>query len=462
MPQGPPPILRKLYHAGGVSRVTTGSVLVTQPPDSQSGEKFRRLGADLRDLLSRSEFHVSQSPREGLLAEIVLGDCQPRTGSPVIRANYANWHYFVGGNIPPGFGDSSAPNPVTSLLVAGLAVSEVFRHRFQSETPWVPTDGCTGDLRPGAAEDCRLPDELDFGGESIAWIGCGSIAFAAVRALSAVRRIGGTFNLVDPSKLNRSNLRKYVGLDGGAHRRGKAEVLSKKLRSQGIAAKQHSVSVNEFGRRAGFEIPLAICSADTSVARRDLQAKLPRLVLNAWTGGSTDSLFAGSSRHPFDGVGECLNCAYWTDVEGSLNLAELAGQTGTDPRSLFRRRREGEEYPRGRSVGSKDEERFLDGYFNACEGVRLNTGCIQRDFSVPFVAAIGGALLASSIIAEGAGDHRNFQLRESRLRFCMAPEFSGVYVEPARARDACICKDRVYRAEFSKKWPVGPALPPGS
>jgi hypothetical protein len=453
MAELPPPILRQLYHAGGDSRATTGSVLLTHADEGHVMEKYGRLDTDLREVLSKSEFHLSHGPRSGLIAELLIGPAVPRTAAPAIRVGYADWRFGVGHASMAGVADSDFPNPVTSLLSAGLAASEVFRIRFGAESAWASSEEeCNGDLRTGEATAPPPPDELDFGGRPVPWIGCGSIAFAAAHALDGVRRIVGGLHLVDPSRVNRSNTRKYLGAGSGERGKEKAAVLAKIFRTRGIGAKPFPMSINEYGREARFDLPVTVCCTDSSIARRDLQAKLPKVVLNGWTGGSGSSLFTGTSRHLFDGETECLNCAYWADVEGSPSLVDLAGRTDTDSRSLFRRRREGGEFPKPRREGPRDEERFLDGYFNACERLRLSTGNVQRDFSVPFVAAIGGALLASAIIAEGADAHAGFRLRGDRLSFSMAPGRSVVQAEPSAARKGCICQDQIYRAVFQEKW----------
>ena len=292
----------------------------------------------------------------------------------------------------------------------------------------------------------------------MAWIGCGSIGFAAVHALDGIHRLTGPLHLVDPSGINRSNLRKYIGLSGGERGKGKADVLARLLHTRGINAKSYTRSINDYGHEVRFDIPMAICSTDTSIARRDLQAKLPRVVLNAWTGGSDDALFAGASRHLFDGIGECLNCAYWNDVEGALNLVDVAMPIGTDSRSLYRRRREGREFPPQTKHVPDRDQRFLDGFFNACDKLPVKPGSVQRDFSIPFIAAIAGALLASSIAAEGCPEGADQRLNGTRLRFAMAHSFSSVYSEPAAARAGCICRDPTYQAVFHQKWAIG-AIP---
>lgn len=373
------------------------------------------------------------------------------SGAPKIHVSYSGWRFRVSrdATIPS---QTLEVNPVTSLLVAGIATSEVFRQRFANELPWQPSPGCDGELRPTGATEGPFPEELDFEDKRISWIGCGSIAFAAVHALQGISRISGSFHTVDPAALNRSNVRKYIGLSGGQRGLKKAEILARLLRRRGAHVRSYQSSVNEYGAKVDFELPLAICSMDSSIARRDLQAKLPKVVLNAWTGGSEDSLFSGCGRYTFDGVGECLNCAYWMDVEGVPNLVDLAMARGTDSRSLFRRRREGLEFSNAPRGAPQAQARFLDGYFNACENLPIRPGTIRRDFSIPFIAAIGGALLASSVVAEGSTGDPAFRLDHVRLRYIMSPSGSALYTEPAAARSGCICQEPDYRAAFEEKW----------
>jgi hypothetical protein len=351
------------------------------------------------------------------------------------------------------------PNPILSLFLAAVATSEVFRERFHEDTVFQPTSGLDGNLLVGESDEPGISGDLDFGGQTIAWVGCGSVSSAALYALDFVRNVRGKFHMVDPSKLNRSNCAKYLGIPEGSVGKSKADVLCRVIRRRGLRADPYSMSLNEYCRRVTWTIPLAICAADSSVVRRDLQAKLPRTILNGWTRGGQESLVAGVSRHPFDGVAECLNCAYWEDVEGRINLAEVAGRIGTDSRSLFRRLREGAPFPHHGTSGPARDTRFLDEYFNACDGARIGRGSIRREFSIPFISAAAGALLALAIYMEGKSPTGAGFLRSMRVQYSMAPGFSAIVREPSRARESCICRDPVYSAVYRKRWTPGPGAP---
>jgi hypothetical protein len=452
-------LLRRLYNVPSNSGVTTGSVLITRDLGARGSAKLDRLDGDLREVVSQSGFHVSRNPNPGLIAEIVLGAARPRSAAQVITADYEGWAFRVARTPLEDCSDVSPPNPITSLLVAGIVTSEIFRSRFERETVWRPTAGCAGVLCAGSGAAALPPSMLDFQGDPIAFLGCGSISFAAVHALDSVKKVDGTFVFVDPGSLSASNRRKYLSLRGIGGRGGKADALRRVLSTRGLRAEARRCSVNEYGRDVAFRIPLAVTSVDSSIARRDVQAKLPRTVLNAWTGGAEDSLFAGASRHSFDGTEECLNCAYWSDTEGEVaNLVELALRLGTSSQSLFRKRREGEPFPEARGAKSSPEGRFLDGYVNACENLTVAQGSVRREFSIPFVAAIGGALLAFALVAEGSPDLAAFRSYRLRRNFSMASSFSAYFEEPAASRRGCLCQDDNYRAVYAEKWGGSPAM----
>lgn len=444
-------ILRKLYHSEGKPKIPQGNVIIIPKADGSNVPKIARLYEDVTSLLQRSGFRITKSEGTVNSLEIVLGKTNTSAGREQLYANYSGWKVHVSTAPPDDEEDNPAVNPVTSLLVAGLVVSEAFRRKLGDKTPFKPSDGWVGTL-PMTSGLPDLPASLDFKDQRVAWVGCGSISFAALRALDGVRQVKGKVDLIDPSNINLSNCKKYICLSKVDRGKGKAHTVAQMLRSRGIDARPFPISLNQYGQLVGFKIPLAICAADTSVVRRDLQAKLPKTVLNSWTGSSELSLFTGVSRHSFDGVEECLNCAYWEDVEGKANLVDVAMSSGSDSMKLFSALREGEPFPHTLGAPTSREVRFLDGYANACEVARVQVGSVRREYSVPFVAAIGGALLALSIIIEGSDLQPSNWLHGQRLGFAMGPRFSSVHKEPMAAREECICRDPLYRREYARMW----------
>ena len=432
-------ILSELYHTNGSPRVSTGSVLITSPSSTGAGGKILRLEKDIRELVSRSEFHVSSTPSKHVVAEIVIGETVRRSDKPCIYAGYSQWDFYVGSKPYSDKIMGLEMNPITSLFVAGLVASEVFRIRFNKETVFQPTEKLSGKLVEGEGIMHPYPTSLDFQGKRVSWFGCGSLSYYVVHALDGINEVNGTFHMVDPSLINVSNNRKYVGLTPNERKKSKAKVLSQVLKNKGISTKPFQMSINDYARIVDFEIPLAICAVDSSIARRDLQAKLPETILNGWTGGYNQTLFTGVGRHSFDGEEECLNCAYWTDIEGTPNFVDLSSYLNTNSMYLYDSLREGMPMPRTAKRPYRTEERFLDGYFNACENYSINTGPISRDFSIPFISAIGGSLLALSIVSEGSTKHAPNRLHGQRIRFTMAPKFSSYGWEPTAARKNCIC-----------------------
>jgi hypothetical protein len=136
---------------------------------------------------------------------------------------------------------------------------------------------------------------------------------------------------------------------------------------------------------------------------------------------------------------------------------ELALHLGTNSQSLFRKRREGEPFLEGTGAKLAPEGRFLDGYFNACENPSVVQGSVRREFSIPFVAAIGGALLAFALVAEGSPELAPYRSYCSRRNFTMASSFSAFYEESASSRPSCLCRDDNYRAVYTEK--CGDSMP---
>lgn len=183
-----------------------------------------------------------------------------------------------------------------------------------------------------------------------------------------------------------------------------------------------------------------------------MQAKLPKVVVNAWTGNDPTLMQAGAYRYEMSRGGACLMCQYWDDVEGHPDMAELANKSKIDPLAYAEAIRENEplkwENVPERARGLK----FAEGYRAMCDAFQITTGNLRREFAVPFVSGIGGALLALILVLEGGKISKTDAPLQSQLRFVLSSESSSLFVEPPTRRADCICTDPIYASAYSRKW----------
>jgi len=448
-------ILGELYGGMSETHPEPGRVLITSPPAESSSTALVRLKEDLGEVLVRSGFVVAQyqTRDQELVAEVTLGSAVPLTQAPSVYASYDGWHMSVSDEPSHATYEMRNFNTITSLLTASIAVSEVFRMRFGTELALSQrTKAREGGLFDFVDPTLSFPLSLDFEGKTISWFGCGSLAYAACFALRGIQLGNVRFHMVDSDIMRQKNVRKYLGVHPEDLGRLKAAVLGEKLTRLGAAAEAFKFTLNAYSRKVNFQIPFAIVSTDTSISRRDLQAKLPKVVVNAWTSNDRTMLQAGAYRYEMSRGGACLVCQYREDVEGHPDLAELALRSKIDPLTFAEAIRENEPLP-GKNVPENVAGlRFMEGYRTMCDAFQIPRENLRQEFSVPFVAGIGGALLAFTLVCEGSHLLEDGEPLRNQLRFVLSPDLSYLFTDQAAQRADCICTDQAYVQTYKEKW----------
>lgn len=453
MESKPGNLLEKLYEAQNAP--DCGKVILTAP--STSAPSWDRLAEDLREVLKKSGFTTVESvPTDGnYVAEIVIGSATATTSSTRIYACYDDGWHFSASTLRQSVSDSAPTmNVVLSLLTACIAALIVFRKRFSSDLGLNDiTEVNDGGIFSFLGPTHKIQSILNFHNTKISWFGCGSIAYSACFALREIRMTNCQCDFVDNDRIKPKNAAKYFGISDREVGQSKAEIISMCFASLGTTVAHFKRSLNEYAEQKAYDIELAVISTDTSISRRDLQAKLPKIVLNSWTGVRQSLLQSGVSRHEMDKGAPCLICEYWDDVEGHPDLPSLAGRSETDPVTLYQLFREN--HPTG-DIGKSSgvsETKFIDSYKPMCDAFNVKTGDLQKEFGVPFISAISGALLAFLIIFEGSGIISTSEIpRSNTLRFVSSESTTKFFTDPISRHEDCVCNDSDYIKQYRKKW----------
>jgi hypothetical protein len=448
-------LLGSLYDEISEDHPDPGRVLITAPSAGESSAGLNRLREDLTEVLTKSGFTADQNLNRDqvYVAEAVLGCQSPLTRSPSIYAGYDGWSLSVSDEPNEAVAGLGAFNPISSLLTASIAVSEAFRIRFGNELGLALRAGASqGGIFDLLDSSQVFPKSLDYGGTVLSWFGCGSIAFAACFALRGLDLSRVKFHVIDNDTIKAKNTRKYLGLSPQDLGKAKAVALGEKVVSLGGASEIYKLSLNAYSRKMDFRVPFAIVSTDTSVSRRDMQAKLPKVVVNAWTGNDPKMMQAGAYLYEMSQGGACLTCQYWDDVEGHPDMVELANKSKIDPLAYAEAIRENESLTWGNVPGSAQGLKFAEGYRAMCDALQITTGNLRREFAVPFISGIGGALLALILVLEGSEISKTAEHLHNQLRFALSSESSSLFVDLPTLRPGCICTDPIYTQAYAQKW----------
>ena len=298
-----------------------------------------------------------------------------------------------------------------------------------------------------------IPNPLELGTAPLVLFGCGSIAHAFCWAMNGLRVAAGELTLVDNGVVAEKNARKYMGLASGDVGRPKTDTLSSMLQGSGLTVVRRSLSANGFLRSEANPPALAITCTDTAVSRRDIQSRLPGFALDGWSGNDPLMLQAGVGWRGFGRGGSCLICNHWTSREPHPDREAAAKAYGYTAHELASAIRDNRDLPPREGFGAIERSQFI-GEGNLCDEVPAVDG--RRQYSVPFVAAAAGALLALEVAILGDTRLWSQRRRSPSLRVGIHPSNSSLYSDRLAAKPGCICRDETWVEAYHRLWPNPP------
>ena len=399
---------------------------------------------------------------------LVAGETDPRLDVPTLFMGSYGWT-AIRGNAGP-IGSSSSGNPFGAAAAACMAAAGAFRMIFADSLTGAPPAGIAvldvlnQESRASPAEAALAPG-IDLDG--IHLVGLGAIGRSAAWTLARVPGLQGRLVGIDPEKIERTNLQRYVGSTQADRDKARPKTRSAAKMFEGTSVGFEGRDVT-WGRylhlNPGLRPELVAVALDTAADRIALQASLPAIVLNAWTQPGD----LGVSRHGFLS-GPCLACLYLPDGEVP-SLSDRIADVLKLPEPKIRKMLHS---------GAKADHAFL-------ELVSLSTGveaAALRPFentslfefyakgvcgtafferatrgergatAVPmaFQSALAGVLLAAEIVAEQAQIRRVAMLPVTSID--LMREMGAFLKKPAAKHSSgrCLCQDPVFRAAYRDK-----------
>jgi hypothetical protein len=357
------------------------------------------------------------------------------------------------------------PNPVGPSLAAGLAAAEVFK-RLIADLP----------LRPGlkirragsmvmSAYDYGLaegrnpaiPEAVDVDGLVV--VGLGGIGAAWVAAASSLTALKGQLFLVDRDPLDvTSHNRHLVSRPGDSGPKVK-------LAADALAFHPHVVPVelwfDEFLKEHGDRHELVVVGVDRDVVRREIQASLPKVILNA---GTSDDASLRVTRHDFI-HGACLSCISRDDLVDHPAERQLASQLGLTLEVVLDFAASNAPVPagilRGGNALSEDQISVLadqplpEIQIRVCSELQLLAGTQQPAVSISFLSAIPGYLLLGEVIKERAWpSHRaplNVEVNHAFMSTLGRPHADLLHGRLSK-RDDCDCMRTPFIRSYHRRW----------
>jgi hypothetical protein len=397
---------------------------------------------------------------------VAVGIEAPRAAALTISIGSDGWDATLSTTELMKVGNSL--NPFGAGIAACLGAANLFRVvMLGSEARLDQTLVFSGlHLEPGPTSDNVSCDVIL--NESCVLVGLGAIGNGAAWALG--RCPGkGTIHLVDPQRVELSNLQRYVLTDRSSDGEHKLDVATTYF-SGSLVAESHKSDWAAFVEGNGYSWDRVLVALDSAKDRRAIQSSLPRWIANAWTQPGD----LGVSVHPsFNDNGACLGCLYLPKgrlpnedrviaralglgEEHELAIRQLLYDNAPAPPEMLKLVASNLQVPDDDVLLFSNRtlrELYSEGI---CGGAVLpldRVGMPTHDVHVPLAhqSALAGIGLASRLVADSLGygpthsEATRINLMDSVTQFPTQP----LAKDP---RGICVCQDETYIDAYRTKY----------
>lgn len=433
-------------------------------------ETLRQLALDINPAISVTD------ALDGVTHCLVIGTSRTTLkskGARIIYMGSSNWIVKLSMKTPVGCGVTK--NPFAAGTAACLGVANLFRIVFAKQLPRASFDEDVAFslLTLDRATPKKVPAYKAPVVGRVFLAGAGAIGNGAIWALgrSGAR---GELNIVDPQRLELSNMQRYVMAIMDDVEKFKTTLAAKWLSgAKRVTVSSHSMTWDEFAHSSDWQFERVLVALDSAEARIGIQASLPKWVANAYTLDSG----IGVSRHHFSNNSACLACVYLptgaVPSEDVLIASALGFETAPPhPEIMEIRQRLDRSVPCERAflelIAAKKNiplEKLLP--FENCPlrelyqqgvcggqiiGIEVDGRETRAEVPMAFQSAMAGILLAAELVLDASGARDAMFPAVTRFDLCRAlPEIPSVH----RGKDKdgrCLCQDPDYIAAYHEKY----------
>jgi hypothetical protein len=394
--------------------------------------------------------------------------CKPRsdlTGA-TLSVDASSWMVYFSSENPSGIRGERIYNPLSAAAAACIWASEVFKTVFKGKIPNShPSGNFTLNLLDysvnGIPSTNVFPANVDIGECHL--VGAGAIGHGFLYALSKMPDLKGTLHIVENRDLHSGHLQRYVLTNPSNINGSKIGICQNALAGiGGIEVKTHKMSFNEYAARErhDFKFNLVISAVDSGQTRKEIQAKLPKLIINGWT---REAEF-GVTKHDFISEDACLMCLYLNTEKIDENKM-IGDALGLNSGHVEEMRRKNTPIKRdhifhiAKQLGINQRE--LESYKGqSIEAVYRDLICARapmeihhQNFFVPaaYLSAIAGLFIAVELVKEKSAELKSVMQPTTYIRY-------NTLVDPYLLTQKrlkignCICGDDDYRAAYLEKY----------
>jgi hypothetical protein len=307
-------------------------------------------------------------------------------------------------------------------------------------------------------------EAVDLG--SIILAGAGAVGNAALWALGRHTTLSGKVLVVDPERIELSNLQRYVLAMHNDVGQKKVLIAEKALRGTALSVEQKQTALERLvDSEESPLIPTIVVSVDNVSGRRVAQALLPRMVISGWT--SEQGL--GASWHQLSREAACLACLYHPKGPGLSQTEQAARVLGIPHATVADLWISGKPLTDNHirtaaealGVPPKTLERWqgksLNDFYTdvICGAVPLDLKGVGTLETVPLAhqSALAGILMAAEMIKRADAALTESSQPEPLVSWDnVLQEAPSIWRKPRPREAGCICTDVDYQNAYRTKW----------
>lgn len=429
--------------------------------------------------LHRARIHQERISDPDL--SIVVGPNAPGPRGPALFVGSEGWMSYLSREAVFSRMRQKVTNPISALHSAALAAGEAFKEAYCDYLSGIePIDGTLRyDLlrfkeTSEPVYEPAIPQPLHISQALL--VGAGAIGQAFVSALNLLPELAGSIRIVDHDASDDGNAQRSMLANFENSGVPKVKLCRQLLQSRhglldvGTPTSADEVITDYEGYRSltggRIDEPLVVTAVDSAQARRDVQAGLPKVVLDGWTEVQRDLLGYGVGRFTAGGPHGCSSCVH-RPSEDDPKEADLAAAVTPFFKDECQRRLDNPGIPTIRKelmrIAEHSGRRFeemahLEGaplgevlHAQDCGLARVPLGEDDVRAPVTHMPVLAGTMLAAQFVVELMGRQDETSL-EHLAWFDARKIPGGEHLSERDPWDDCICQMEPFSSTYRESW----------
>ncbi|OLS16590.1 MAG: hypothetical protein HeimC3_53360 [Candidatus Heimdallarchaeota archaeon LC_3] len=313
----------------------------------------------------------------------------------------------------------------------------------------------------------EIPSKLDI---DLTMVGCGGVG-QSIAYLLQFFDLHGQIRFIDHDKIEKSNLQRYLLTCPKVINFPKVILLNNYFENQQFLYRRYNL------QQWGVALTLSpelfyqdeiFVSIDNKRSRNEIQAALPKIIWNSWTGTAPGELRYGFGKHKLNTVYQCLACVYFPKEENPGNQmefnAKILGLTEEELEEKIKKnaifQQEDLDYTLNHYTLSKDHYQkirqlignsFKDIFHGHCGLLQGKLGEGHDPTPAPHIPTLSASVLMIYFILDKLG------INDNELEYTVG-EYSGFHYPTkfslfrVKKNEKCFCNEKIYKNVYCKKW----------